>query len=486
MTTPPDGPQSHGGPTPLPAPAPAAPVAPPSRGAAARGVLADLFEVVINGARLWGRHWPLLLTIALLGGAVRMAAIWGATAASATNNTLGFAILVLAPLGSVASIILMLHVMRGSLPRLSAASAVAAQVDPTTHRERRLLDLLASVLVPFLAVYASYGFLREDRQRFVNAAAAEEFTGNADVLISGGDAIYSDRFFVASGWVVVAIVIVAIVLRWGLARLEGKVRATPLGFVGAYVEVFWMVALVGEFTWLRESVWAWAESRRALGIILDWWASVLEAIGPLAGPVDTVVGWVVGVLGSLDDLVVVPIAWLAVGAVVYGHKLTPRPLRPRRPAALERVPGPLRKWAGQAVQPVVGDLRARFMGLVNGIRQLAVAGLGPMFVFGIAFLASTRLEGLLGLGIRTLVGPQPLDTWLAFSQHTDTVTRAIGLTVTMALLAAAIDRVLDRDRQAAAAAEEAAAAEAAAAEAEAAEAEAAEAEVAGQSTESAT
>jgi uncharacterized membrane protein YkvA (DUF1232 family) len=415
-------------------------------------LLTELFDVVVQGARLWGRHWPLLLAIALLGGAVRMGAIWAATAASANNNTLGFAILMVAPLGSVASIILMLHVMRGSLPRLTAASAVPAQLDPTTHRERRLLDLLASVLVPFLAVYASYGYLREDRQRFANAAAAQEYTENSDILVSGADAIYSERFVVASGWVVIAIVIVAIVLRWGLARLEGKVHATPLGFVGAYVEVFWMAVLAVELTVQREKIWAWAESRRALDIVLGWWADLLEAIGPLAGPVDAVVDWAAGLIGNLDDLVVVPLAWLAVGAVVFGHKLTPRPLRTPRPARLERVPGPVRRWVTQATQPVVGDLRVRFMGLVNGIRQLAVAGLAPMLVFGLAFLASTRLEDLLALGIRSLVGPQPVDTWLAFSQHIDTVTRAIGLTVTMALLAAAIDRVLDRDRQAAAAA----------------------------------
>lgn len=461
MTTPPEGPppppdvaRSIEGPPPPP-PEPAQASSAGDREATptpltVRSFLAGLFDVVIQGARLWWRHWPLLLSIALLGGAVRMGAIWAATAASANNNTLGFAVLMLAPLGSVVAIVLMLYVLRGGLPHLAEASSVHAPVDPTTHRERRLLDLLASVLVPFLAVYASYGYLREDRQRFLNAAAAQEYLENAGIFYEGADkAIYSERFFVATGWVVVAIVLVAIVLRWGLARLEGKVHATPLGFVGAYVEVFWMAVLASELGFQKDRIWAWAESRRGLDIVLGWWANVLDLLGPVAGPVDAVAAWAAGVIGNLDDLVVVPLAWLAVGAVVFGHKLAPPPRPGRRLAPLERVPSPVRKWAGQAFQPIIGDVRNRLNGLVGGLRQLAVGGLGPMLVFGIAFLAATRLEDVLAFAIRAVVGPQSLDTWLAFSPHVGTVTRAVGLTVTIALLAAAIDRVMARDRSAA-------------------------------------
>jgi hypothetical protein len=65
-----------------------------------------------------------------------------------------------------------------------------------------------------------------------------------------------------------------------------------------------------------------------------------------------------------------------------------------------------------------------------------------MLIFGLAFLASARLEDGLNLLARHLIGPQELDTWLAFSPHVTTVARAIGLTVTLCLLAAAVDRVL--------------------------------------------
>ena len=405
-----------------------------------RPIVRDLVRVVADGGRLWLRHWPALLAIALLGGAVRMGAIWAATAVSAVNNTLGFAVLVLAPLGSVAAIVLMLLAMRGSLPALSEAARAESPEDPATHRPRRVIDVLASVLVPFLAVYASYGYLAEDRRRYQNAVIALEYR-EKDVW-SGALMPDGERAFVATGWVVLAVIAVAVVLRWGLARLEGRLRATPLGFAGAYVEAFWLIVLASAFTSYRADLWAWVESRRAIDIVVGWWESFLDLLGPVAGPVDVVVARLVDVLGDLDDLVVVPLAWLAVGAVVFGHKLPARPLRVRTPQAVERVPGPVRRWLVQAVQPVVGDLRARFSGLVNGIRQLAVGGLGPMLVFAFAFLAAARLEDLLALAVRALTGPQPVDTWLAFSPHVETVTHAMGMTVTIALLAAAVDRVL--------------------------------------------
>ena len=410
----------------------------------ARTLLAGLGGVVVAAARLWLRHWPVLLVIALLGGAARMAAIWAATAVSDVSGALGFALLVLGPLASVAAIVLMLLALRPGLPGLAAASAPQAPQDPTRGRPQRVVDVLASVLVPFLAVYASYGYLAEDRARYIEAATSAEFFENPD-LWTGAGTPDGSRVFVATGWAALAVVLVAVVLRWGIGRLEGRVPATPLGFAGAYVEGFWLVVAAAELVVWRDRAWAWAESRRAVDVVVGWWESFLDLLGPVAGPVAAVVAWAVDVLSRLDDLVVVPLAWLTVGAVVFGRRLAARPLRvrpPRRLARLERVPGPVRRWTGQAVAPVVGDLRARFLGLVNGVRQLAAAGLAPMLVFGLAFLVSVRLEEGLRHLVRVVVGPQPVDTWLAFAPHVQTVTRAVGLTVTMALLAAAVDHVL--------------------------------------------
>jgi hypothetical protein len=62
----------------------------------------------------------------------------------------------------------------------------------------------------------------------------------------------------------------------------------------------------------------------------------------------------------------------------------------------------------------------------------------------VAFVAAQRLEYALNLAWRELLGPMPLGTMLAFSPHTAMVSHAVGTTVVVCLLGAAIDRVLSQ------------------------------------------
>ncbi|WP_456817760.1 hypothetical protein [Cellulomonas sp. URHB0016] len=422
----------------------------PAPGPGLRPWLRDLGAVVAHGARLWVRTWPQLLVVALLAVAARHAAGWAAVNASTVNNTLGWAVLVLAPLSMVAGIVAMLHLLRRDLPALDAIGRSRGP-DAASGHERGLIDVLASVFVPFLALYASYGLLEEDRARFLNTAAYRQFMERSPLAGNGPDGGFVD---LATGWGLVVLVVVAVTVRWLLGRWEGRSHRRVLAFAGAYVEAFWLLAVAAFATTLLDRGWEWVENRRAVAVVLDWWLTLLEAIGPLARPLDALVDAIAGVLGNLDDLVVIPIAWLTVGAVVYGHKLAAPPTgEPRlRPAAWQRVPGPVRRWTTEAVAPVVGDVRGRFSALVDGLRRLAVAGLGPMLVFALAFLVATRIEEAILLLARWISGPQDVDTWLAFEPMVSSVATAVGLTVTIALLAAGVDRILAG--QAAAAARE--------------------------------
>jgi hypothetical protein len=235
------------------------------------------------------------------------------------------------------------------------------------------------------------------------------------------------------------IVVVAVALKFGLAKLEGRRAWAGFGFIGAYVEVLWLATLAIQVTNWKDTVWSWAESRRGVEMFVNGWEAMLGRLGPFANAVDAAGAWALGVVSSVDSLVVVPIAWLTVGAVVYGHKLA-EPPTPPQPRILKVVPGPVRRWGGE----LAGEVLERFTALFGGLRQLAVAGLAPMLIFGLAFLASQRLEDGLDRVSRLVIGPQTAGEWIAFSPHVETFTRAVGLTVTMSLLAAAIERVLAR------------------------------------------
>ena len=373
-----------------------APTTTPAPRAGLRAWLRDLGAVVAQGARLWARSWPLLLVIALLAVAGRHAAGWAAVNASTVNNTLGWAVLVLAPLSMVAGIVAMLHVLRRDLPALAAIGRTRGPDDAASGHERGLIDVLASVFVPFLALYASYGLLeRGPVDRFLNTAAYREFIGRtaSPDRESGPDGCVRRPRHRAGAWSPWS---------WWRSCSAGCSAGGRAAATGAR-------SRSPVPTSRPSGCWPWRRSRpscstrpgrgsRAGEPCRSCWTggsrcSTRSVRSP--APVDAVVDAVAGVLGNLDDLVVIPLAWLTVGAVVYGHKLAAPPRRePRlRPAA----PGsgcPRRCVAGppRPPRPSSATCAGRFTALTDGLRRLAVAGLGPMLVFALAFLAATRIE----------------------------------------------------------------------------------------------
>ena len=89
---------------------------------------------------------------------MRNGAVWAAMQLSDVHAQLGQLMLVLAPLGFLLPVVAMLSICRRSLPALQEVEALD-EVAPTEGRRLRLLDVAVSVMVPFLAVYASYGLL---------------------------------------------------------------------------------------------------------------------------------------------------------------------------------------------------------------------------------------------------------------------------------------------------------------------------------------
>lgn len=101
----------------------------------------------------------------------------------------------------------------------------------------RLVDVAVSVLVPFLAVYVSYGLFKEDLYRFTNEAAYAEF--NQFSLEGPPDVDFVARLAIYDWQVVLAIVAIAWVLRFALAKIESVTRFLWPAFLGALVEVYY-------------------------------------------------------------------------------------------------------------------------------------------------------------------------------------------------------------------------------------------------------
>lgn len=397
----------------------------------------DVPAVLVSAGRILRVHWAQFVVIACLGLALRSGALWLAVVVSDTNAFVAQLVLVLAPLGFLLAMIAMLYLTRGALPNVAELSRREARQAPTEKREMRLVDVAVSVLVPFLAVYVSYGLLKEDLYRFTNEAAYAEF--NQFRLGPPPDVDFAGRLAIYDWQVVLAIVAVAWVLRYALGRIESVTRFLWLAFLGALVEVYYTSQVAQKVANIREAGLAWVQDRRASQLVLDQYDRVVDTLGPLANPVDTATAWLFGLLGAVDAVVIVPLAWLTVGAVVLGHKLS----APEKPAAQpnprwERIPAPVRR-AGSGL---VADVRERWSAFWNGLRMMATAGLLPMLTFSLAFLLVIRIPWLVGQLIRLALGPLPTKTWLAISPLEKTVGLALTMVLAAALLAAAIDWLL--------------------------------------------
>ncbi|WP_134738384.1 hypothetical protein [Nocardioides sp. 503] len=411
-----------------------------------RDSVVDAGLVVVDALRLLARHWAALLGIFLLGLAARNAAMWAAVLLGRDHPVLASLLVPLAPLAMVVALVLMLRVA-GSSARWTLVPAGGAS-DAASRKER--LALLASALVPFLTVYALQGHLDADRDQFINESYADEFASGA--LFGGGQ--LDDRTLVTVTSWQVGLVVTGLMMRAVLDRLDLARRHTAWAFVAALVEVTWLTWLAALLTSRWHDASGWVGDRVVVDEGAEAWRSATAALGPLTEPVRAVGELLAGIVTGISDIVVTPVAWLTVGAVVLAGglrdsrraRLEEHRLVVRARARVARRPD--RPAAGAWRPERVGDLLGRrFEELVAGLRTLAHAGLVPVLTFclvlGLARLASWGTAVLL----RALVGPRDPDAMLAFSPYLEVVTRTVYTVVIVVLVAAAVSRLLTRRLQ---------------------------------------
>jgi hypothetical protein len=369
--------------------------------------------------------------------AFRGAALWVAVKVSDQVNWLGHGLVVLAPLGFLIAMIAMLHVLRHDLPNAARLSSSIAPADATTGHERRLIDVTTSMVVPFFAVYVSAGLLRQDVAQFINEAGADE-ANQIDFYGTGTGPDFS-RVFINQWYLVAGLVLAAWVLRFALGRAEKRWRFLGFAIAGALVEVYWSANAAGYIDGEKAAVEDWLQNRVVVARATDVYNTAVEQLGPLGSPVKTVTTWLWELLGSLDAVVILPLAWITVGAVVLGHKLAPAPSF-EHPwlARAKAVPKPV----ARTVADLADDVTSRFTAFFEGLRLMVRAGLVPMLLFGLASLLALRVPYLVSFVWRAAVGPVDSDTYVAWAPIEGAIGDALMLTVLAALLAAGVDRML--------------------------------------------
>jgi hypothetical protein len=396
-------------------------------------------SVVGQGLRLFGRHWPTLLALVLVGLAGRTFVIDQAVKVSDVNALLGYLVFSSASIPLLLALVVMLRAMRPSLRVLGkhGLGSPAATGDATPPRGR-LLGQVGSVLVPFIIVYASYGYFRDDLSGYLYKIFEAEVVDRPGGLFDPGPADVKSRLPFAITATLFAVIAVAAALRWVISRRRTAVSAFWLGVVAAYLEIVWITTVLGVADAMRVKAAAWLEGRRLVHGVSSTFSGVVHWFGPLRPPTESAFGWLFAAVGAITPVIVVPVAWLAVGAVVYGRSVSTPP-RHARTTEDDPATASVGLWLRDHAVSLV---RGRFGQLIDGLRLLFRAGLGPMLLFCLAFVFAQTVATWLWELERVFIGPHDLmPFWRPVSLPLSIVNDAIGLSLLICLVAAAVDRV---------------------------------------------
>ena len=399
-----------------------------------RDALGAAVMVVADAAKLLVRNLPALLTVFLLGTAAHNGVMWAAVLIGRDHVVVASLIVPLAPLSMAIGIVAMIRIAGGGLLTPREAGSVG-----------RRITLFTSTLVPFLAVYALSGELTADRDQFINESYADDFYNIGTSLTGAMD----DRSLATvDGWMI-AIAVIFFGFRMLIDVLDLEEKHAVWALVQVVVEVTWLTWLATYITKRWTAAKDWTGDRVVFHELGDAWASFTRSLGPLTDPLRALGDLVSDAVNGISDIVVTPIAWLVVGAVILAGGLPtsrraaldlPTPARQVR----DRFSGFRRLGDRRGPAKAIELLTRRFGDLVDALRVLRHAGLLPVLAFCLVFpLASLAEWGAVEL-LRRAIGPQDPFTMVLFSTYPDILTKAVYTLVVVAVVVAALQRLLLR------------------------------------------
>jgi hypothetical protein len=389
--------------------------------------IVDAGAIIGGAARLWWRHWPVLFAVYFFGVGAKQWLLQLGVLLSKTSATLGFLVFLIGPLVLLICFVAMLMVVR--------APSSLADTRPT--RASALLRQVTSVLIPFVGVYLALGLLHSDQTTYFYQVFADEVLANPAIFTDPASVDVLRRLPLAVNTVLFVLLAVVVVLRWLVPRWRNSRAWLVVALVSAYLELLW-VGWLAKDVGLRAS---WLSDRQVFGWLSAGWARLTATLGPGHAVTD----WVAAQLGAAEGVLLAPVAWLLLAAVISRREpisaTEDGPREASAPRWLAALPG-LVRWLANGV---LTDLRTRFGPLVNGIRVILRAGLIPMVVLCIAVAALLASPRWVWEVERLVIGPQDLGTrWIPLSYWLAPFNDAFAIVGVTCVVAAAVQRVQQR------------------------------------------
>lgn len=307
----------------------------------------------------------------------------------------------LAILARLVALVAMLLVLRDGMTQLGLLAPIP---DERSARRRAFVDALLAGILPFVAFYAAWGYLRQDAVAY----STRLLEVNTDLIAASigseraGDAAAGELSF---GPVTIAIIVVAFVLRWLWKRYRDRLPKA-LAAVAVYLEVLWVYLSATLIADALGVVDVWVQSRQAmvwLGDVREWVAAQLVLVSWVWDAVE----WA---LGEVGGIVLLPIAWLAIVGVIYGQAVAPQTARlggtlvVRARSRFDTLPSRLRARLGDLWR----DFISRFQPI--GRALLLMWRAGPVLIASYILLFTILLfvASILEWGITRVIGPQDI------------------------------------------------------------------------------
>ncbi len=402
-----------------------------------------------------GRLWMPLLGLMLLGwsaneGSILLAAEivpvwpWGVVV-----------VLAIGMIAQLATILAVLRLVSGHLgvPEMLATTSMGPAGED--QRDTGLLQLLTVSLLPFLAIYAAFGFVRDYAARVTILSG---YRRGSPELLSALNPLQSPTTMT---WMLVILAAGYLFKKLIDPWLARSKHPLLLGLVQVVVEAsLAFVVLLGGFR-IYEAIDLW-QSERAFWGWIDQAAQWSRTLLPFDLPAAIALAWAVLVrqVGPfLFDGVGRPLLWLAMAGLVFGPRalslaelwqlgepageITTR--RERILAKLrqdtERARG-VRLVALKAQRFFFGGVDATVLGAWQSLRLVLRAGWPFLGAFVIAFTVLDFSADQLDLWVTRLLGGQPIRFWIRVYPFLDLLHLVVMMGITWVLLTVAYSRAM--------------------------------------------
>lgn len=401
-----------------------------------------MLSVLVRAGRLWLAHWPALLAWLLGGTLVHFLVLKLAAYVGARNAVGGILLLPVAALALLIAYVAMFLVLRDGMPGLRRLAPLPA--DRAARRDAFLSGVLGGIL-PFVAFYAAWGFIREDVIAYTNDAFEWQFIWSFRAAVEGGD-------FATDGTIddlginplTIGLLVIAFAGRWAYKRYGERVPRAygsrrVFGFIAVYLEALWVYLAAYLITDLVGLVTDWVATRQGTVWLGDLRAGLTGWLTPL-GVLWDGVGWL---LGEAGGIILLPLAWLTIAGVIYGQAVkatAPRLSGARFARVRERfgsIPARVRRRLSDFWESLVVS---RFRPIGTAIVLMWRAG--PALVGGYVLLFTLVEFGLqwLMVGVARAFGPQEYEGfWVPMSLAIVMAVTVLVEPVRMAVIAAAYD-----------------------------------------------